>query len=404
MKRILFVDDEEMALKGLERLLRPMRGEWEMDFVNSGVKALDLMAIRPADVVVSDMRMPGMNGAELLNIIMQRHPRTVRLILSGFADRELILKCVGSTHQYLAKPCEPEALKMTLLRAARMDESLDSATLRQLVARCVNLPSVPAVYSQVVEALQDPNASILAIGEIVARDAAMAAMILKLVNSAYFGVGHRIANLGDAVTYLGTETIKSLLLFSHVFAQGARLAEDNLLVGPLWFHSFATANAAKMVVRCEGADRKLMDEAYVAGLLHDIGKLILVTNLPDPYNDVLALSRGEKLPLTAAERKIFGADHADVGGYLLGLWGLPVPVVEAIALHHKPETAVQMVFSPLAALHAGNILASFGRSPWAGLPASQFNLEYLSALKLDHRIDEWRETWRKHSVEAALAA
>jgi HD-like signal output (HDOD) protein len=393
MKRILFVDDEEMALKGLERLLRPMRGEWDMEFVNSGAKALELMSQRPADVIVSDMRMPGMNGAQLLNEVMLRHPRTVRLILSGFADRELILKCVGSTHQYLSKPCEPDALKMTLLRAARMDESLDNAALRQVVARCVNLPSVPAVYSQVVEVLQDPDADIVLIGDIIGKDAAMTAMILKLVNSAYFGRGQKVGTLSDAVA-----------LFSHAFAQGARLAANNVLVGPLWFHSFAAANAAKTVALCEGGDRKLADEAYVAGLLHDIGKLILITNLQDQYNEALALARQEQLPINIAEHRVFGADHADVGGYLLGLWGLPVPVVEAIALHHNPEMAVQKTFSPLTALHAGNVLSSGTRPPWAGLPPSRFNQTYLASLDLADRVEDWRAACRHQTLGAALAA
>src|SRR6202012_4878179 len=125
-KRILFVDDEEFALRGLDRLLRSMREEWEMEFVNSGDKALARMTETPFDVVVSDMRMPGMNGAELLNEVMKRHPKTVRLILSGFADRDLILKCVGSTHQYLAKPCDGHELKMAVMRASALEESLES--------------------------------------------------------------------------------------------------------------------------------------------------------------------------------------------------------------------------------------------------------------------------------------
>src|SRR5580700_3579302 len=162
--RILLVDDEELALRGLIRLLYSMRDEWDMEFLDSGEKALARMAIAPFDVVISDMRMPGMNGAELLNEVMKRHPKTVRLILSGYADRELILKCVGSTHQYLAKPCDAEALKMTVRRAAELERSMKTETLRQLVTRCVILPSVPALYSEMIEALQDAEADIETIG------------------------------------------------------------------------------------------------------------------------------------------------------------------------------------------------------------------------------------------------
>src|SRR5580658_8327784 len=141
-KRILFVDDEAMILQGLQRMLRSMRADWDMEFVESAEAALRLLGQKPFDVIVSDMRMPGMNGAELLNEVMKRYPKTVRLILSGYADRDLILKCVGSTHQYLAKPCDADSLKMTVRRAAELERTMKSETLRQLVTRCVILPSV----------------------------------------------------------------------------------------------------------------------------------------------------------------------------------------------------------------------------------------------------------------------
>ena len=103
--RILFVDDEPLVLQGLQRMLRPMRNEWEMAFVESGRRALEEMATLPFQVVVSDMRMPGMNGAQFLSHVQELYPRTVRLILSGHADKDLIMKCVGTAHQFLAKPC-----------------------------------------------------------------------------------------------------------------------------------------------------------------------------------------------------------------------------------------------------------------------------------------------------------
>src|SRR5579859_4324910 len=155
-KRILFVDDELLVLEGLQRMLRSMRAEWDMVFVETGSKALELMAQAPFDVVISDMRMPGMNGAELLAEVLRRFPKTVRLVLSGHADRDLVFKCVGSTHQYLSKPCQPEELKSAIARASNLDQSLRDQSLRQLVSRLDRLPSIPSLYVQIVENLQDP--------------------------------------------------------------------------------------------------------------------------------------------------------------------------------------------------------------------------------------------------------
>ncbi|HXB58427.1 MAG TPA: response regulator [Candidatus Acidoferrales bacterium] len=397
--RILFVDDEELALRGLNRLLYSMRDEWEMEFLDGGEKALNRMAIAPFDVVVSDMRMPGMNGAEFLNEVMKRYPKTVRLILSGYADRDLILKCVGSTHQYLAKPCDADALKMTVRRAAELERTMKTEALRQLVTRCVELPSVPAVFSEMVEALQDPETDVETIGKIVVKDGAMTAKILKLVNSAFFGLGHKIADPNEAVAYLGTDTIKSLVLFANAFAEYERVKLDGFSIEALYAHSLIAARAAKMVALQQNAERKLADESYVAGLLHDVGKLVFAANLTEDYQRILNLAHEKKIPLAAAEREIFGADHADIGGYLLGLWGLPVPVVEAIALHHKPRSAAQKTFSPLTAVHIGNVIASAEKSSIPGLPAGKFDLEYLSSLKIHASLDIWKKEWQSYCAE-----
>jgi HD-like signal output (HDOD) protein len=393
-KRILFVDDEEFALRGLDRLLRSMQNEWEMEFVGSGDKALARMAEAPFDVIISDMRMSGMNGAELLNEVMRRHPKTVRLILSGYADRDLILKCVGSTHQYLAKPCDAKMLKMTVQRAAHLEDSLKSEALRLLVNRCSVLPSVPALYSEIIEVLQDPEADVDTVGAIVVKDVAMTAKILKLVNSAFFGMGNEISSPSEAVAYLGTDTIKSLILVTHAFSNTEIIKIKGFSMETLWAHSLEASTVAKAVAFYEGADRKFIEEAFVAGLLHDVGKLVFAFNLAEEYQQAIDLAKKEKLTMAAAERQIFGADHADVGGYLLGLWGLPVPVVEAIALHHRPDMTMLKSFSPLTAVHVGNAIVSAEHPSVSDLPPTEPDQNYLSMLGLNGNMRAWRQAWK----------
>jgi len=384
-KRILFVDDESLVLEGLQRMLRSMRAEWEMAFVGSGSKALELMAQAPFDVVISDMRMPGMNGAELLAEVLKRFPKTVRLILSGHADRDLVFKCVGSTHQYLSKPCQPEELKAAISRASNLEQSLRDQNLRQLVSRLDRLPSIPALYVQIVEKLQDPEIGLDEIGDIVAKDLAMTAKILKLVNSAFFGLGRQISSPAEAVSYLGVETIKSLVLSIHAFSQFSSARLGSFSIDSLWVHSQQTAGLAKEIARMEDSDNRLVDDSFVAGLLHDTGKLILASNFPEPYDRVLQAGMSGTAALLAAEENHFGANHAEVGGYLLGLWGLPVPVVEAIALHHQPATYPHLSFSPLTAVHVANALIQAPPPP-----AEELDLNYLATLGLDSRLVHWR--------------
>lgn len=390
-KHILFVDDEPLVLKGLQRMLRDMRHEWEMTFLESGAACLEFMAQHPVDVVVSDMRMPGMNGAQLLNLVMQRHPSTVRLILSGHADQELILKCVGSTHQYLSKPCDPQALRATVARVIDLEFSLHNEHLQRLMAQMDHLPSVPALYVEIVERLHDPEVSLEEVGNIIGRDLGMTAKILKLVNSAFFGLRRELASPTEAVTYLGLDTIKSLVLSLEAFSQFDAQRLGGFSLDALWSHSLRTAALAREIAKLERADKKLMDEAFVSGLLHDAGKAALAFNFPERYAEVMRQTGAHGGQGFEAEQQVFGAHHADAGGYLLGLWGLPMPVVEAILFHHHPASSHNPAFSPLTAVHAANALIRAAESPGA---APAWDLAYLDRLALGNRIEVWRETLR----------
>jgi HD-like signal output (HDOD) protein len=391
-KRILFVDDEPFVLSALQRMLHGLRAEWDMDFVASGALALERMAAAPFDVVVTDMRMPGMSGADLLDEVMRRHPKTIRIVLSGHADTDLILKCVNSTHQYLSKPCDSQAIKATVQRACSLENSEDSEKLKQLVAQMGRLPSLPSIYVQIVDGLNDPATTIEHIGEIVSQDLAMTAQFLKLVNSAFFGLTHPVTSPSEAAMYLGTDTIKALVLSIHTFSQFHDLDSCGFKLDALMHHSLRTAGRAKKIARLEGATHKIVNECFVGGMLHDIGKLLMAANFPKEYEKVTRLAGGAGYSHCAAEKEIFGVNHASVGGYLLGLWGLPVPVVESIALHHTPQLTTNPAFGALTAVHAANVFENEGIIG-SRVPADvQLDGPYLASLGLTNRLAAWRQT------------
>jgi HD-like signal output (HDOD) protein len=391
-KRILFVDDEPMVLQGLQRLLRPMRADWDMEFVADGENALRVLERQACDVIVTDMRMPGMNGAELLAEVMRRHPATVRLILSGYSDQDLVLKCVGSTHQYLSKPCDPDALKATITRASNLEDSLHNDRLQSLVCQLSRLPSIPSLYMEIVEKASRPDASLEELGAIIGRDVVMTAQILKLANSAFFGLKRQLASPEMAVTYIGLDTIKSLILSIHAFSQFEGVNSGALNMETLWAHSMQVASHAKLIARTEGSDSKMADEAFAAGMLHDIGKLVLAVNMPKEFDEVWRCVEADGLEFHAAEQRIFGANHADVGGYLIGLWGLPVPVVEAVALHHYPARAPQIEFSPLTCVHAANVFEAERAAKEARAVSAQMDSAYLDRLGVAPHVGVWRES------------
>ncbi len=383
-KRILFVDDEPNILDGLRRMLRRLKTGLDMAFVEGGRQALEAMAEDPYDVVITDMRMPGMDGIELLEAIRDRYPETIRIILTGQADKNMVLRAVNVAHQLLDKPCEAARLKLTLYRACKLHEILTSKQLKRLVTKIDKLPSLPSIYIEVQRLLADPESSVEDMANCIARDISMSAKILQLVNSAFFGLHQHITSPVQAVHILGLDTIKSLVLSVQIFSQYEKDAIDILSLDDLWQHSFATGASAQKIAESETENQSMIDEAFLGGLLHDVGKLILAENITEEYREVKELSNRKGISLGEAEYTILGASHAEVGAYLLGLWGFSCTVMEAVIYHHQPEICPLKNFCPVTAVHAANALEQ-GES-------SFLNLTYLADLGYEENaVSRWRE-------------
>jgi len=389
MKSLLFVDDEPRVLQGLQRQLHSMRNEWEMNFVESGPQALKLMATTSVDVIVTDMVMPGMDGAQLLMEVMKRHPHTVRLVLSGHADREAVLRLVGPAHQYLSKPCNAEELRAAISRALALRDLLANEQLKQLASRIRCLPSLPTLHVQLTAELRKDDPSVENVAKIISKDIGMTTKILQLVNSAFFGLPQPAADPMEAVMFLGLTTIRALVLSVQVFSQFDSRANKSFSIDGLAQHCWLTGLLARRIAEAEHCDPKFDDQCFLAGLLHDVGQLILATNLPEPYAEVLRNARESGRPVWEAEIAAFGATHAQVGAYLLGLWGLPNPVVEAVALHHQPEASSFQGFSPVIAVHVADSFAhEYNSGPSES--SNPINLDHIAALGLERRVAEWR--------------
>lgn len=388
--RILFVDDEPMVLDALRRSLRNLRSEWDMSFARSGADALALMEQRPFDVLVTDMRMPGMNGVELLQEVRNRHPETVRLVLSGQADEQMIFQCIGLAHQYLAKPCDPESLRAAIQRATRAGSALNNPRLRELLGRLEQLPSIPRLYHELGRKLEDPEADLNDVAQLIARDPAMTAKVLKLVNSAFFGLPHTVNDILEAVHYLGINTLKTLVLAVHAFDQYPAETIPWFPWETLWNHSLETGARARALAQLEDAPDTVLQQAAVAGLLHDLGQLILAVNLREDYAAIRRAAATGQRPLTESEQACLGTTHAEVAGYLLGLWGLPDPVVEAITFHHHPDMAGSVAFTPLTAVHVAETLRP-GEWESPGTTPPGPDMEYLNKLGLAERVPLWQQ-------------
>lgn len=395
-KRILFVDDEPNVLQGLRRMMRSMRQEWDMQFANDGTEALEILFSDHFDVVVADMRIPGMDGAELLDEIKKRHPQVVRFILSGSSDKELVMKSVGQTHQFLSKPCDSEQLKNILVRAFALRDVLNNNELKTLVSSLKSLPSLPSVYFEIMEAMKAPDFTMKMVGEIISKDVGMTAKMLQMVNSSFFGVGVRVTDPIHAARLLGPEILKALVISVQIFSKFNKADSCGLSLEKFSNHCMAVASLAKEIAKHENQDKNLTDGALIAGMLHDAGKLILAENLPERYKHALSIAKSEYISAIEAEEKTFAATHAEVGAYLLGIWGLPDPIVETLAFHHHPSKSLQQEFTCLTAVHVANALVNDDKDKCTEMDSVEIDHVYLSHLGLDDKLADWRELYEEN--------
>lgn len=392
--RILFVDDEPNILSGLKRMLRPFADLWEMEFATSGPEALKRLEAQTYDVIVSDMRMPGMDGAQLLDKVRETYPNIVRIILSGHSEQEVILKAIGPTHQYLAKPCDPEVLRETIKRSVALSSLLMEPRLKNVAGGMNRLPSIPKLFRELVDELQSPQASLQKVGKIISQDPGMTAQILRLVNSAYFGLSKNITNPTLAVTMLGISTVTALVLSIHVFQQADQKQHGQLGLEALWRHSLATAAYSRSITQVFSDSKQDQDDSFTAGLVHDVGQIVLGMNFPDKYQIVLEEARKRHEPLTDVENDIIGASHAEMGAYLMGVWGLPNPIVEALAFHHSPHECIDLSIGPLVAVHLADVFDSRFSSYMPGGSLFQLDKPYLKELGIWDRVGELEERCR----------
>ena len=418
MRRILFVDDNPDEIERLREMLEPMQHEWEVEFAVSGEEALNFMAKSSFDVIVSNMHMPEMDGVELLDVVMERYPETVRIIHSGHSDREMVLRSVKSAHQFLMKPGSAETMRHTIERACKLRDLLRNETLKKIVTGIKDLPSYPTLYGLIMKEMQSEEPSIKKIGYIISQDVSMSAKILQLVNSAFFGLPLKIADPQQAAVYLGVDTLKSLVLSIDVFSSFTEDAElRGFSLAEMWKHSLMTSRLARDIARAVTSDGKAAEEAMIAGILHDIGKLILL-KAPVQYEKVEDFIEKSGCSRVEAEYAVMKTSHAELGAYLLGLWGIPDNVVEAVAFHHNPSKLLEDIFvtqgkssnkgieletvkkqltgfAIVTAVHVANALMMQEVSSSRATTFPYIDIRYLGKLNVTDKLPKWAERCNK---------
>ena len=351
--RILFVDDEPNILQGIRRLLFRFQKQWEIDFAESGKEALEKFAAQPFDFLVSDMRMPNMDGAELLQRIKTKYPDTIRLVLSGQSDRDQIMRSVKLAHRYFTKPCQEDELIETISGLVQWRQKIVSSEVKKIASSISFVPSNVGIINELVAELEKTAPNIGVVRNLVCQDIGLSIKLIQIVSSSFFGERKVIYDPGHAATLLGMDLLRKLLVEAEIYAEGDEFGQK---IARLCNASIEMANAAREIAEVRYDDVELQQQAYLSGLLTNVGKMILMHYAPEKYQQVVERVKEKRISLVDAESEIFGLTHTEVGGYILGLWGLPEKVIEAVYYYKDPAKFDREKFHPVTAVFLADTL------------------------------------------------
>ena len=390
MKRVLFVGEDQPLWDEIRKYPPNFAVEWTAKFAQTGPEALAWAEQGNFDAIVADVQLSDMSGVDLLDAVLRRQPKALRIVLSDHRDIQSTVKCIGKAHHHLLKPCDAGMLVHALNQGLRSDSWLPTRSAQELLGKMRWVPSPPNVYFRIAMEMESPNASVETIGKIISEDPPTTAKVLQLANSAVFGLQMQVNEPAEAVAYLGLEATRTLVLLAHTFSEFDRIPRICFSMDELWYHSVVVGQYARHITSLEQEPTELSEQAYAAGLLHDLGKVLLAANLPVPFGQAVMLARQEQIHLNEAETRLFGASHAETGASLLAIWGLPTGLVEAVALHHQPGATAAKKFTALTAVHAADVFAQQTVPEQAAALPPELDQPYLEGLGLFEKTELWR--------------
>jgi HD-like signal output (HDOD) protein len=361
--RILLVDGDGNLLKAARQDFWQSHRTWEVLLAPTGAEAVAILSRDTVDIVIIDMHLPDMDGADLIHRVRECQPGAVRIALADHAMDEWLEKSEGDLHRIFIKPVEPSRLIGAVESLDIEDDETRVRAVRAFVGGLGRIPSLPSLYSELVALLQREDAGMGEVARLIRHDLGVASQVLKLANSVHCASGRPVSEIGQALAMLGMDSLKSLVLFRGLISGFDSPRPQGLDLEKLWFHSFQVASGTRKLAVLEG-ETQLADLAFSVGLLHDVGMVVLATDPSGRYRAVLEQAQTSRIPLAILEHETYGVDHSQVGAHLLNLWGLPPEFCRPVREHHAPP-AEAGGFPLSKALHLSD--AKHGGGAMAGL-------------------------------------
>lgn len=384
--KILFVDECEEHLNELKALFVHDDDRWDISYVQDGLTAIELLQEDHFQIVITDITMPIIDGHQLLVIIRERFPDVLRIVFSETNNQEMILKVAPLVHRYIAKPCNHSVLRQTIENTLYLNVVLDNENIRKVLIKTTSLPSVPVVYTQLMNRIEQPDFSLKEAAGLISKDMGLCANILKQVN--HLGLPDIITDLDQAVALLGLDVIRGIALTTHIFYSMGNIEIKHFSLQRLMRESMLTGLFAKEIVLLENHPLQLADDAFIAGVLHQLGTLVFITNFPGKYEQVLERVITAGRPIADVETNLIGVSHNQVGAHLLALWGMPETILNGVAFYLFPEELGEKAFCTATAVYGAHIIAN---SLIDGNEYAYRSDKHFESLRLQDNYPQWFE-------------
>ncbi len=401
---LLFVDDEAQILEGIQDSLRKYRKQWNMTFVCGGEAAIVELTLKQFDVIICDMRMPQVDGVDVLTYAKVHFPATIRIVLSGYSEIEHTIVVSSLAHRYLTKPCDKNELEAVIQRCMDVSEKLNNSIVKEIGGSIDLLPVNDEHYQRILAQLDNDKTPLSEIAETIESDIALTSKLLHLVNSAFFRRQRKIESAKEAVTYLGADLVKTMVMANQFFSLAECLPNiDSSWVSRLQKHSWLAASIAKKLM----TDTDHAEAAFTATLLHEVGALALAAERSDLLAKLMSSKNSEfyhdeysSNDYQSGKQKSL---QEELGAYLLNLWGMPFNIVEAVAFYKRPSEREYDSFDTVGTVHVANYLAEICMAEDIDdCNLSALDYVYLESVGQGGKIEEWLEMALETAEECGM--
>lgn len=392
--------DEQGGLAGWSREIEGSEFNWAFVRLDSKQSLIDQLEQNTFDAVILPCSMRAVVDIELMAKLARIQPQAVRVFLGAeFWNAGHKAKAAEIAHRIYPNNVSIKQVGEELEYQVKLVKLLNRSSLQAYVSTVGCLPSPPSMYRQLTEAVNSDVADLTEISEIIEQDPSVVAQIMKQVNSAFFGFNRQISDLREAISLLGVRNLRSMALSSQLnkqFKQGD--GWNQFSFEQMGQRSLLVARLAQALSKRAGASKAVQDQAFLAGLLHDLGVMIMAAHDPAQYKKLITYAVKKQKPIYLVEKAACGFFHGEVAAALLALWNLPPQVVEAVMLHHVPHLSSATEFSPLTAVHVADaMLPSVDVAGECDL-ASSLSLRYLDQVGVMDEVPQWRIVANEYRV------